>query len=52
MLDLMYDLPDQKQEGATYEVSGELVDSAIAGTRPSLFSALKHDEAEAKKESA
>jgi ATP-dependent Clp protease ATP-binding subunit ClpX len=46
MLDLMYELPEQKQEGATYEITGEMVDGE---TLPNLFAALKKDS---KKESA
>ena len=38
MLDLMYELPEHKEEGAQYEVSGELV---AEGTKPTLFSARK-----------
>jgi ATP-dependent Clp protease ATP-binding subunit ClpX len=40
MLDLMYDLPDHKQEGATYQLTGQMVEEASDGTRPTLFNAL------------
>jgi ATP-dependent Clp protease ATP-binding subunit ClpX len=40
MLDLMYDLPDHKQEGANYQLTGALVEEALEGTRPSLFNSL------------
>ncbi|MFP4055065.1 MAG: AAA family ATPase, partial [Phycisphaerae bacterium] len=48
MLELMYDLPDHKEDGATYEITGELVRGDVETT---LFSARKGDE-EKKKESA
>ena len=38
MLDLMYDLPDQKEENAVYEISEKMVES---DQPPTLFSALK-----------
>jgi ATP-dependent Clp protease ATP-binding subunit ClpX len=38
MLDLMYELPDKKQEGAQYEISQAMVES---GAKPTLFSACK-----------
>ncbi|NBB96318.1 MAG: ATP-dependent Clp protease ATP-binding subunit ClpX [Planctomycetes bacterium] len=46
MLDLMYELPEHKEEGATYEITGDLVDGE---SRPNLFAARKDA---AKKESA
>jgi len=44
MLDLMYDLPEHKEEGATYEVTAGMVDGDV---KPTLFAAHR-----AKKESA
>jgi len=38
MLSLMYELPDQKEDGAIYEITAEMVNNA---TKPSLFSARK-----------
>jgi len=45
MLELMYELPEQKKDGAEYEITADMVESA---TRPTLFQALKRR----KKESA
>ena len=44
MLDMMYDLPEKKEESATYVITAEMVASEV---KPSLFSARK-----VKKESA
>ena len=44
MLDLMYDLPDHKEEGATYEITEKMVSGEV---EPTLFTARK-----VKKESA
>ncbi len=44
MTDLMYDLPDHKEEGATYEITEKMVDGDV---EPTLFAARK-----VKKESA
>jgi ATP-dependent Clp protease ATP-binding subunit ClpX len=44
MLDLMYELPDKKEEGATYEITKDMI---IGEGRPTLFAARKP-----KKESA
>jgi len=44
MLNLMYDLPEHKEEGATYEITAEMV---TGETEPSLFAARR-----VKKESA
>jgi len=38
MLDLMYELPEKAEEGATYEISGEMVDGTADAT---LFAARK-----------
>ncbi|MCK5113241.1 MAG: ATP-dependent Clp protease ATP-binding subunit ClpX [Phycisphaerae bacterium] len=48
MLDIMYDLPDQKTKNAHYKITKKMVD---AGSAPSLFSAHVQD-GEKKKESA
>ena len=45
MLELMYELPEHKQEGALYQITDEMVDSK---TRPTLYTCLKRR----KKESA
>ncbi len=44
MLDLMYELPEHKEEGATYQLTAEMVQGEVA---PTLFTACK-----VKKESA
>ena len=44
MLEMLYELPEQKQEGAVYQITAEMVE---AGSCPSLFQAKK-----VKKESA
>ncbi len=44
MLDLMYELPENKEEGATYQLTGEMVEGEVD---PTLFTAFK-----VKKESA
>jgi len=45
MLELMYELPEQKEEGALYEISAEMIEARV---RPTLYQALKRR----KKESA
>ena len=46
MLELMYELPEQKREGAGYEITAEVV---TADQKPTLFTAKKRKR---KKESA
>ena len=41
MLDLMYDLPEHKEENATYQITDELVTSDV---RPTLFGARKRQK--------
>jgi ATP-dependent Clp protease ATP-binding subunit ClpX len=49
MLDLMYELPEQKEADAAYEITGEMVAGEI---KPSLFTAHKAEPKERKRESA
>ncbi len=42
MLEILFDLPDANEEGAAYEISGEMVDGPA---RPSLFAAKKKKSA-------
>ena len=44
MLDMMYELPEAKDEGAAYDITADMVDAKV---KPTLFAAKK-----AKKESA
>jgi ATP-dependent Clp protease ATP-binding subunit ClpX len=41
MLDVMYDLPEQKEEGAAYEITEEMISGQIP---PSLFAARKRQK--------
>ena len=43
MLDIMFELPEQKDQGDSYEITGNMVD----GSRPTIFTARQR-----KKESA